>query len=220
MRLLTACGNSQETPPATPSKTQEEAQLIGQWRGSCVRKRLKNDNIDHQVIETFTFEDNKLIHYIQFFLNTVDGQPGVCRPEDELWDVEYLTNNTLGQTVTPWTSTEHTKIDMTLTKVRIKVKTSIITRLFNTSSVGIGRYKGYGQTNWVRNEWKDLTDIPDARTSFKIGTILPDIFQVSSKEINGNTQKILTWGDMGGNLDRDQRPLTLENNSAVRQSEN
>ena len=238
MLLLTSCGGGEDNgaggarPPVTPTKapppttkylTPAQAGLIGTWRAPCIRKQLVDSQLPQPQIETFTFTGNKIIDNIQFFYVTFNGQPGNCRPEHKLWELEYTTSITIGPTVAPGTSTEYTKINITRTKVRIKSQRALITDKLNSSLRPLGtdkRFKGYGQTNWVLDEWKELTTIPDAHENFNLDTTSPDIFQISSRQINGKTQKILRWGDKLGNLDRDKRPLALENNPAVRQSAN
>ena len=218
MLLLTACGASQITPPTASAG----AELIGTWRSPCVRKTVPDGRLGQPQIETFTFTGNKLTDDIKFF-STTDALN--CLTVRDLWEVEYSADVTIGKTVLPGTSTRHTQINITRTKVRFRARKNGYNSELNRSSDILGRdpkYNSYGQTGWVEDQWKDLTSIPDARTNFNIDTVLPDIFQISNRQINGNTQKILTWGNKDGNLDRDQRPLTLENkdSAAVRQSAN
>jgi len=216
--LLTACEKraQEKTPPTVPPP----GELIGTWRTACT----KNNRVNALFIETFTFTGNKMTDKIEAFSKLDDAKLNpTCNSSLRLWEAEITTNVTLGPTITPGTSTEHTKIDVTTTKLRFKPKIDSVVDFLNTSSDQVDNdkgYTGYGQTDWVLNEWKDITDIPAARTNYRIGTMTPDIFQVSSKQINGQTQKILTWGDKRGNVDRDKRPVTLETRYAVRQSAN
>jgi len=225
--LLAACGGGEtKPPPVTPAPkpapkpvTPEVKLLTGTWQGPCIKLMPPVVKYRSRAIETFTFTGNTLKHIIQYYyFSSSSKQPKVCTAFDKLYSEEYTAKVVSGKTVSPGTSTSHTKINVTRTKLRVRVDTELYMTGFNTSDVaGNG---GLPKGGWTLNQWRDVTAHVGTRVPYKIGVVLPNIFRVSSRKINGKTQTILSWGNTQGNLDRDNRPLTLENNPAVRQSEN
>ncbi len=117
----------------------------------------------------------------------------------------------LGKEVNLGTDTGHTKIDITRTRVILDPMNSTLTALLNnaahTSNESI--YNGYGITGWRALYWKNISISEDAKTNFKINQVIPDIFQISKKMVDGTTHKVLKLGAQGGNADSDNRPISL-----------
>ncbi len=216
MVMLTACGgggDDSEPRPATPRVTpavtpavitsQTSQSLEGSWSTAC-QKSKGLDGYDEQDI--FNFKGNTRTTTKFFYLPNTN-----CKHSEEVLREREVAGIELGKVVNPGTSTEHTKINITTTKVILAPMNSTLTALLNntghTSMQSI--YNGYGLTDWDRYYWKDLSSIDAAKNSFKITKVVPDIFQISDIMDDGTTDKVLKLGVQGGNLDSDGRPISL-----------
>ncbi len=229
MLILTACGGGGSdsapnpvapavtlavTPAVTPAVTlavtpsvvttpAPSQSIEGSWSTQCQASKSLTD-YDEQDI--FNFKGNKLTTNKFFYLpNTNCKHSEIVLREREVAGIE------LGAAVNPGTNTQHTKINITTTKVILAPMNSTFTALFNnaghTSNESI--YNGYGLTVWGLNLWKDISSIDAAKTNFKINSPIHDIFQIATVENEGATHKVLKLGAQGGNVDSDSRPISL-----------
>ncbi len=92
-----------------------------------------------------------------------------CKHKEEVQRVRITSTIALGATVNPGTATEHTKIDITRTKVTLASMNNTVADLFNNPNYnGNGSiYYGY-EKSWVRYYWRDISSIEAARKNFKI----------------------------------------------------
>jgi hypothetical protein len=86
-----------------------------------------------------------------------------------------------GKVINKGAANEHTQIGIKTTKVEIKLGPSSFTvigsdfneaNFYNTRITDI--YNGYGQTDWQKDKWKDISSVPNAITALNIGTQVPD----------------------------------------------
>ena len=195
---------TQPTPPA-PNVTFNIADLAGSWQSSCQASTSLN-NYDEQ--ETLIFKGYKLTTNNIFYVKNTQ-----CKHSNEVLRARINANIELGETLNQGTSTAHTKINIINTKVMLVPMNNTLTTLLNnaghTSSQSI--YNGYGQSNWRKDYWINISSIQAAKNSFKIDDGLLEIFKITTQVNNGSTSKILTMGDQGGNLDIIGRPISLAN---------
>ncbi len=207
MLMLTACGGgggSAAPNPAAPNTSPTSQLLDGLWNSQC-QASTELTGYDEQQI--FNFKGNKLTTNKTFYVQNTN-----CKRSEEVLRARITANIALGDTVNPGTNTGHTKINITRTKVILVPMEKDFRRSFNDSSyTGNGSiYYGYGQ-GWNYELWLNISKIEAARKNFKINELVPDIFQISEKMVNGTTHKVLKLGAHGGNVDSESRPLALAN---------
>ncbi len=198
----------------TPTQTAQTAGLIGKWKYNC---RLENGNDEHWLRETLNFEGNKL--------TTIISQYGRVQydcdnnTEHRLYQVKIEADIVLGKVINRGASNEHTQIGIKTTKIKIKLDPLYFSSVgkdfneanfYNTAITNL--YNGYGQTDWAVNDWKDLSEIPNAIENLNIGTEVPGIFKIST-DTGGH--KELKMGDYKGNFDINGRAMSLETKGAV-----
>ncbi len=208
MVMLTGCGggDSAVTPAVTPAVVTTPVtiqSLEGSWRTACQASKAL-DGYDQQDIVTFKGNTRTTTKF--FYTRNTN-----CKHSAEVLREREVAGIELGAVVTPGTNTSHTKINITPTKVMLAPMNSTLEALLNntghTSMQSI--YNGYGLTNWKIFLWKDLFSIDAAKTNFKINQVVPDIWQISEKMVDGQSHKVLKIGVQGGNLDSDGRPIVL-----------
>ncbi len=200
------------TPPATPPATTPppvSQSLEGSWMTTC---SASNNLAGYDEQDTFNFKGNKRTITKFFYQQNTN-----CKHSDKVLRARITAGIALGAAVNPGTDTGHTKIDITPTKVNLAPMNSTLTALLkntsHTSNESI--YNGYGKNNWYRNQWRDISSIDAAKTNFKINQVIPDIFQISKKMVDGTTHKVLKLGAQGDNVDSDGRPLALAGSITV-----
>ncbi len=217
MLMLVACGGEEKhiapppvkppvTTPVTPAEivTFDIASLAGSWITPCQASKSLTGYDEQQI---FNFNGDKLTTHKIFYVQNTN-----CKHSDEALRTLEVANIALGETVNPGSETGHTKINITTKKVILAPMNSTLTALLNntghTGNQSI--YNGYDQ-GWSTTFWRNLSNIPDARTNFKIDQSVPDIFKISTVTVDGQTNKVLKLSVKGGNVDSDGRPLSLAN---------
>ncbi len=223
MLMLTACGGGGSTTPLSPmappvttitptvnTVTATLQKLDGIWGTSCQESPSLSGYDEKQI---FNFRGNELTTTNTFYMRD-NNAPQTCKNSDQALIARINANVEIGPTISPGTDTEHTKINFTTTKVILSPMNNTLTTLLNntnhTSHQSI--YNGYSQREWLEKQWRDISDISAARSSFKINRIDPDIIQISERIVDGTTHKVLKLGVKGGNVDSDGRPISLTKN--------
>jgi hypothetical protein len=215
MLMLNACGGSggstapnPVTPPATQLGTpQATTTLDGSWRTRCQESKPLPGYDQRQI---FNFNGNVLTKEMTLFMRD-DDDPQTCTKNKEALIVRVTGDVELGATLNSGTKSQHTKINFTDTKLEFKVVNStLLTSFENPPSKPTLLFQGYELNDWSLDVWKDLSSIPAARKNFNLGTTNSDIFQISKKQIDGVSHKVLITGDRKANH-ADGRPLTLNN---------
>jgi hypothetical protein len=117
----------------------------------------------------------------------------------------------MGTTINPGSTNEHTNIDITNTKAMLVPMDNTVQVLLNNPghTYKQSKYNGFGLTSWGNSYWKDVTNLPNGKTAFKINQPVADIFQITTVQNNGSPRKILKLGLKGGNVDGSGRPISL-----------
>jgi hypothetical protein len=197
--MLAACKPNQIMATITP----KEAGLTGQWSMKCEQSKTV---YGYHYKKVFTFEKNSLQTTLGYYKDTTKGGE-TCRSQALGFLATFNSYIVLGKTTSPGTRDEHTDMNINTTRVRLAPMDDEHLADFNRPGWNAGVYSGFGQTDWKKNDLKNISNVPAAIIEFHIGTSLPDIFQISR---DPNDLRILKMGDKLGNLDQDGRPLMLE----------
>jgi hypothetical protein len=199
-------------------QTLQAAGLIGQWKYDC---HLAKGNPHYFQRETLDFTGNKLKTNIAFY-----SLPEKWCKQDQNAEYHMVieADIVLGKVINAGAANEHTQIGIKTTKVEIKQDPSgfsTLQSLFNRSNfyaIAITNlYAKYGPPDLDLNIWKDISNIPEPITHLHIGTQLPDVFKISTININNMDRKVLKMGDDKGRFDINGRAMSLEAKGAVRQ---
>ncbi len=200
----------------TPEQTLQAAGLIGQWTYPC---RVAKGREDHYQHKTLDFEGDKLKTVISFYVAPKGNAKKCDNSSDNRYQVETEADIVLGKVINKGSSTEYTQIGIKTTKVQIKTTETVSTSTFNRQDIDTvpitNLYHGYGQTDWRINDWKDVSDIPNAITELNIGTQVPDIFKISTETTDNGSHKVLKMGYYKGTFDINGRAMSLEAKGAV-----
>ncbi len=196
------------------TQTAQAAGLTGQWKYACTM--VKNDQTRLQT-STLDFEGNKLTTTIYFYDHN-DNQKQACSYYP-LYQVEIEADIVLGKVINAGEVNEHTQIGIKTTKVQIKLDPTFYTFTSNEFNKGDFYntpipylYYGYGQTDWQKDKWKDISSAPDAIEKLNIGTQVPDIFKISTAT---DGSKELKMGYSEGSYDINGRAIAFEPKGAV-----
>jgi hypothetical protein len=122
----------------------------------------------------------------------------------------------VGKVINKGAANEHTQIGIKTTKVQMNPQNLNFAPFFKGKElhdIAVEElYYGYGQTDWPKDVWKDISDIPKAIETLNIGTQVPDIFKISTAT---DGSKELKMGDYQGSFDINGRAMSLEPEGAV-----
>ncbi len=201
LMLSTDNDRSVNTPP-----TPKQAGLLGQWVIKC----LPSINVPgYYYQKNFSFQNNTLDTIIIYHKMGVPGSK-TCTLASSGFMAKFEATIVLGKTTSPGSNDEHTDINITTTNVKLVAMNDHHVKLFNDPDWSTGIYSGLGQTDWKINISKDVSNMPAAIKDFSINKSMPDIFQVSPYPIITHI-KLLKMGDKNGDLDDDNRPISLDN---------
>lgn len=212
--LLTACNlySTIKMPnPLGPAPTPAKAGILGYWSTECLATTGdKGYPLGYHYIKTYYFlSKNKLEVNLKLYQDDTKG--GDTCSTSRYGDLLLTLSSTysLGMVINKGSNNEHTNLNINTKQAMLLPSIQSIVDTFNSGrSIGM-IYSGYGMTNWAKDWSVNVTGKANANKIFDIGIIVPDIFQVSTMEVNGQTIKVLKTGDMQGNLDQDGRPIKL-----------
>ena len=223
MLILIPCNanviNNATTQSSAPQQQVDDKGLTGQWIASCLPSK-ELPGYHYISVNNFSTDDAFVYDSIEtyFYRDATGGS--TC--EDKSKGFSSILDTTVffnfDEASNKGSNDEHTNIDFVLDNVALEVFDDYHKDLFNNGG-GLGnnnKYSGYGIKDWIIGEKKYLNDIPAAYENFKIGTNIPDIFNISTRNITSVMKKIIQFGDPT-NEDADNRPISLSKNYAVKQ---
>ncbi|MCK5818574.1 MAG: hypothetical protein KAH18_04840 [Psychromonas sp.] len=195
--------------PAVPLPTPEQVGLLGDWNTGCEESTGVNGYPKgYHYLKNYHITNDKITETIHFYPDPATGY-AFCANVDLALFVEYFEDIKLGLSTIDGSDDQHININITKTKVILAPFNDDMTKLLNSGTYLANVFSGYGMT-WTKFEPGDVTGKEDANKRFNIGTMVPDIFQISEMTVNGQTVTVLKMGDKQGDLDQNGRPIMLE----------
>jgi hypothetical protein len=213
LSLATSITATKQNKTTQKEQTAQAAGLTGHWTYPC---RITKGHPYFSQLETLDFEGDKLKTAITFYLER-------CLPYHKLYNVAMEADIVVGKS-----NDNFTQIGITTTKVETRTNGQYASNFaayfnkanfYNTPVADYDTpvaelYFGYGQTDWQKDKWKDLSTVPEAIEDLNIGTQVPDIFKISTAT---DGSKELKMGGYKGLFDINGRAMSLEDKAAVLQ---
>ncbi|MCK5818595.1 MAG: hypothetical protein KAH18_04945 [Psychromonas sp.] len=207
--IIAGCGgdkqeNKSPTPTVvTPTSANVRSDIQGVWMQNC-----KTDPSGmFKFTKKYTYTGNKLDYVLTYYSIRAEDK-GVCATAE--YKIQITSDIVFKEVINKGSQDEQNKIDMTVNKAVVSIlSASLLTTIYTATQDALqNTYNGHfgvDTTNWVLNQPRDLTTEYIRDKLFGFGGSLLDIYQVSGDK--------LSFGDRGGNIDADNRPMTLDTNT-------
>ncbi|MCK5818021.1 MAG: hypothetical protein KAH18_01975 [Psychromonas sp.] len=208
--MLTVCKGTNSLKKSTQNQSDEETDLLGTWITQCTQSAgIRGYPKGYHYIKNYHFYSNNV--EVVFILYR-DSDPGgdMCSIIGPAMSAKFTADITFDKVIDKGSIEVHTDLNIINRKVMFAPQSQYVADLFNSGKALGEIYSGYGMTDWAVRVYKDVTGIKDANKNFNIGTMVPDIFQISEIKIIDTMTKVLRMGDKQGALDQYGRPEMLQ----------
>ncbi|MCK5818594.1 MAG: hypothetical protein KAH18_04940 [Psychromonas sp.] len=227
--IIAGCGeNKQKNPPSVTSDSGGSASggsaSGGSASGAVVPLLLTPQNIKgvwmqncktdpsglFKFTKKFIYTTNKLDYVLTYYSIRAEDK-GVCATEE--YKIEITSDIVFNEVINKGSENEQTKIDMTANKAVVTILSPALVTTINTATQYVRKNTyndnfGLNIIHWVIDQPRDLTIEYIRDKIFGLGVPELDIYHVSGDK--------LYFGDKNGNLDSDNRPMTLSTNALSR----
>lgn len=199
---LFSTSSSRSTTTHLPTSTVIPNDIQGTWTMDC---RILPEG-ESSITQKITYTDNKREVMLTYY---EQSEKSWSECKIALYRIQITSDIVFGEVINKDSDDEHTKIDITVNKAVVTVLNASIVEMVNNESNPVYNlmleYQSHFAievSNWVVNEPKDVTKQYINRNIFGNGGSMLDIYKVSDNQ--------LFLGDKAGNLDEDNRPISLE----------
>ena len=210
--IIAGCGGDAEEKksPTVGTVTQTPSNVRSDIQGTWVQNCKTDPSGLFKFTKKFTYTDNKLDYVLTYYSIRAEDK-GACATEE--YKIQITSDMVFNEVINQGSEDEQNKIDITPNKALVTILSTALVTTINaaTQDVRQNTYNdnfGVDITNWVIDQPTDLTTEYIRDKLFGFGGSELDIYHVSGDK--------LSFGDKGGNLDTDSRPMTIATNTLSR----